>query len=477
MTEIVPPNNRCSTAEERQAVSARLVAKGGEWTSMPPDYTTFSRAVMFKKLDDIHRVVHEETDADGADIDGAYEQSARFLEQSFDMYMGAKALDLSIARAFVVPMRSNRANESYASESTPFMPLLDPARFAVNSEIRMRAIYGLPPTVLDTYTKSSQPGETGALVLAPLYNDMELDIRQDKYNYEQRIRLLEVGGYVLRHTVDFAHNKLGARVIGLGATLPKVTGFGNVLRSMEGMENLITTTGHGGTVYMIVETARKIMRETSIDSVGKLGVIGGAGSIGWASTIASLEMIEDHRIYSFDTRDTRLHGMVAKSKMEDRITVLNSVADVLRDTNIIITAVTGRIDLDDAVFEGIDLTGKVIIDDSQPGCFDKTQVESRGGKLVWVVGEDGSDTGFMTRDGYLTDGVPYNYGNQSGLWGPSSEFACGQEAAIIAKYAAYEKAIHDPVTPKNVRVVGKYLKSAGARVAPFQAFGQRVHIA
>lgn len=478
MAEITTNNsgNEYRTSEERDAVNGRLKAEGGEWTSMPPDYTTFSRDLMFRKLDEVHKVVNEETDADKAEIDEAYEQSARFLDKSFDMYLGEKALDLSIARAFVVPMRSDRANESYASESIPFMPLLDPNRFAVGSEIRMRAIYGLPPTVLDTYTKSDRKGEAGALVLAPLYNDMEHDIRQDKYNYEQRTRLLEVGGHVLRHTVDFAHKQLGARVIGLGATLPKITGFGNVLRSMEGMGNLITTTGHGGTVYMIVETARKIMEETSIVSEGKIGVIGGAGSIGWASTIATLEMIKDHKIYSFDTRDTRLHGMVAKSHKENEISVLGSIADVLCDTNIIITAVTGRIDLDDPQFDGIDLTGKVIIDDSQPGCFDMAQVEARGGKLVWVVGEDGSDTGFMTRDGYHTNGIPYNYGDRSGLWGSASEFACGQEAAVIAKYAAYDRAIHDPVTPNNVREVGKYLQRSGARVAPFQAFGQRVHI-
>ena len=35
------PNSR--TSEEREAVSARLISEGGEWTVMPPDYTNFSR--------------------------------------------------------------------------------------------------------------------------------------------------------------------------------------------------------------------------------------------------------------------------------------------------------------------------------------------------------------------------------------------------------------------------------------------------
>ena len=483
MTEIIPPNNGMRTREEREAVLARLQADGGEWTSMPPDYTTFSRENVLMKLDEVNEAVLTETDADPTEVDEAYRKSHDFVNSSFDFYEGRKDLGRRIERAFVVPMRSTRLDNDeinigsgYASESTPFVPLCDPHRFGVSSEIRMRTMYGLPPTVLDTYLRSDNDKETGALVLSPVYTDMIHDIRTDKESMAQKIRLMEVGAYILEKTAQFAHLRMGAKVIGLGATLPKITYFGQALRSMGGMENLTTTTGHGGTVHMIVETARKVMEETSVESQGKIGVIGGAGSIGWSSTVTTLEMIPDHHLVSFDINKTRLHGKIGSEGVGDRVSVAGSAADVLRNTNIILTAITGRIDLDDEEYKDLDLTGKVIIDDSQPGCFDADQVEARGGKLVWVVGEDNSDSKFVTRDGYYTNGVPYNYGVNSGLYGFHSEFACGQEAAVIARSGDYHKAITAEVEPQNVRVISELFRAAGIRVAPFQAFGQPVEI-
>ncbi|MCA9334671.1 hypothetical protein KC953_00835 [Candidatus Saccharibacteria bacterium] len=483
MNEVIPPNNGVRTREEREAVLARLKSEGGAWISMPPDYTTFSRDSVLMKLDKVNAAVLAETDADVNEVAEAHEKSVAFANSSFDFYEGKKDLGRSIERAFVVPMRSTRNDydemmqgNGYASESTPFVPLCDPVRFGVPSEIRMRTMYGLPPTVLDTYLKSSDDKETGALVLSPVYTDMIRDIRTDKESMAQRIRLMEVGAYILEKTAQFAHLQLGAKVIGLGATLPKITHFGQALRSMNGMENLTTTTGHGGTVYMIVETARKIMEETSIESHGRIGVIGGAGSIGWSSTVTALDMIPDHKLMSFDINKTRLYGKIDTEKVGDRVSVADSAAEVLRSTNIILTAITGRIDLDDEEYKDLDLTNKVIIDDSQPGCFDAAQVEARGGKLVWVVGEDNSDSKFITRDGYYTDGVPYNYGNNSGLYGHFSEFACGQEAAVIARSGEYDKAITAEVEPRNVRVISGLFRAAGVGVAPFQAFGRPVEI-
>ena len=82
----------------------------------------------------------------------------------------------------------------------------------------------------------------------------------------------------------------------------------------------------------------------------------------------------------------------------------------------------------------------------------------------------------VTRDGYHTNGIPYNYGDKSGLYGEASEFGCGQEAAVIAQSREFEKAITGPVAPENVHVIGELFRAAGVRVAPFQAFGQPVEI-
>lgn len=441
---------------------------------MPPDYASFSRAELTKKLEQVRDAVLSETDAVPAEVDAAYERSQYFIDGSFDFYEGKRDLGRKIGRAFVVSMRSDRQDDNYASESTPFYPLLDPVRFGVTSEIRMRTMYGVPPTVLDTYLKSGSDHEAGALVLCPLYNDMQRDIRPDRNSAAQKIELLQVGACIIEKTAHFAHVRLGADVVGLGALLPKLTNFGHALRSFGGMEKLTTTTGHGGTVYTIVETARKVMEETSVESHGKIGVIGGAGSIGWSSSVAALEMITGHTVLTYDMNIERLHGLIGANHLHGWIDIAQSAAEVLKNCSIILTAVTSHIDLDDKAYEDIDLTGKVIIDDSQPGAFTGAQVEAKGGKLIWVVGEDGSDSQFITRDGLYTNGTPYNYGDSSGLFGHRSEFACGQEAAVIAQSREFDKAVTGPVTPDDVRAIGALLRAAGVRVAPFQAFGQAV---
>jgi hypothetical protein len=457
------------TPKEVAAVSASLEAKGGVWSAPVPNYSNFSREGLLVNLDQAAAVVAEETDADRIELKQALVDSQTFVHSAFDYYEGKRDVGRPIARAFCVPMRSTRDHEANASESTPFLPLYDPARFGVNSDKRMRGMYGIPPTLLDTYTKSDADNETGALVLVPMYADMLNDPWPDTKD------LVAVSGVILKEAIQFAHIRLGAKVVGLGATLPHpaATNFGRHLRAIDGMENLVTTTGHGGTVYMIAETVRKVLTETSIESRGRIGVIGGAGSIGWSTIVALLEMIEDHKIHSYDRR---VMDLASYATFSDRIHVASTAADVLRETNIIVAAVTGRINLDDEAFAGIDLAGKVIIDDSQPGCFTRRQVEARDGKLVWVVGEDGSRSKFISRDGLHTNGVPYNYGDHSGLDGHHCEFACGQEAAVIAKYGAYEHAVRGPVTPEVVRTIGGLLKDAGATVAPFQAFGKPVEI-
>ncbi|QZA06315.1 hypothetical protein K3U94_14895 [Mycolicibacter heraklionensis] len=467
------PNGAARTPAEIAAVSAHLEAKGGIWTAMPPDYTDFSRDQLLKNLSDVAIAVGMETDADPAAISRAHEKNQDFVERSFDYFEGTRTVGRPIARAFCVPMRSSRHDQANASESTPFTPLLDPVRFGVDSDKRMRGMYGLPPTVLDTYTRSSLDEESGALVLVPMYSDMLTDLWPDRSDAQQAVAMATAAAFVLKETTLFAHHRLGAKVLGLGAILPHptITNFGQRLREFDGMADLVTTTGHGGTVSMIVETVKKVMYETRTESFGRIGVIGGAGSIGMSATVALLHAFDDYIIHSHDRRHLDLS---AHEAMRDRVTIEDSSAEVLRATNIIVTAVTGSIDLDNEEYDGIDLTGKVIIDDSQPGCFDKEQVEERGGKLLWVVGEDGSDSHFITRDGLYTDGTPYNYGNTSGLYGFHAEFACGQEAAVIAKYGAYDRAIAGPVTPESAQRISTLFSEAGVRVAPFQAYGQPV---
>ena len=138
------------------------------------------------------------------------------------------------------------------------------------------------------------------------------------------------------------------------------------------------------------------------------------------------------------------------------------------------TAITERIDLDEEEKisgKPIELFGKTIIDDSQPGCFDRAQVEARGGRLVWVVGEDTSEQQAFKRLG------GYGYGEAAGLYGDKAVWGCEAEAGSIAMSRSYDHAVNTQVSSEIARKVGKICFDAGVRVSsPLQSFGQPVDI-
>lgn len=448
-----------------------LQSLGGAWTGVP-DFCEFSEKASHFRMSQLRNAILTETDADPVFVDRAYETGAALIDDIYRNFNGAPGAE-RFERVFMVTRRAHKADgDEYESESRYHFPLAT-SNFCVSPEMRMRSQFGLPPFVSDTYTRSDKAVERGALVIAPLYQDMNVDIVSEADR-------LAVGYRALEASVRFSHHKLGASVIGLGALLPQITKFGSLLTGMEGAEQRTTTTGHGGTVHLIAETVRKVLEVPSVGAKfdGVIGVIGGAGSIGWSTISTIRHMLPDVKVHTFDTRVSRLRDIL-DDESTPNVRIYEGVIDVLEASNIIVSAITSVIDLgaeEQRLGRSIDLSGKVIIDDSQPGSFHRQQVEERGGKVVWVVGKDISPSGFMTRDGLYTGGVPYNYGDKSGLYGIESEFGCGIEAAVIAQACAYEKAIKAPVTPDDVKKIGELFESAGATVAEFQSFGQPVEL-
>jgi len=160
----------------------------------------------------------------------------------------------------------------------------------------------------------------------------------------------------------------------------------------------------------------------------------------------------------------------------DRITLAGNVADVPMHNRLVVSAITETIDLEAPEFADIDLTGTVRIDDNQPGSVDRAQLEARGGQVLWVAGRDDSATGFMTRDGPHTGGIAYTYGGSSGLYGGTTEFACGLEAAVVAASKDRANAVAGPVSLADVERIGALFTHYGVGIAPFQSFGQPVDL-
>lgn len=119
----------------------------------------------------------------------------------------------------------------------------------------------------------------------------------------------------------------------------------------------------------------------------------------------------------------------------------------------------------------VNLEGKVIIDDSQPGSFDREQVEARGGSLVWVVGQDTSKSQALHRKG------GYNFGETAGLYGKGAVWGCEAEAASIYLEDRQELAVRSHVTPEMAIAIGGLCRSIGVGVAsPLQSFGSPVKL-
>jgi hypothetical protein len=496
------------TQQEFDNVEKALTALQGGWTNTP-DYEMFSdpktQDVMLKKNDQMHHVISSETNVDPGQIEAAYNKQANSIVTFFTQFHtpGNEVLDHKPDRGFGVPFRGGRNNPKFQSDIEPLYPLANP-KFAVNPNMLTRMLVGTPPALIETYTQSNEPGESGAVFFMPILADMIPDICPDgdPAKFE---RLKKISDFIVAETAKFAHERVGVEYFGLGGTLPLVSGFGAKMKDFDldnpdRMKNFVTTTGHAETVFLLVETMKQVLATETGEHISedrKIGVIGGAGSIGFSTIDTIASTMPEYDIYATDMVEKlpKLHTKFNSHENSDKLHIAASTLDVLQNTNIILSAITGLVDLDEIEKEAgvkIDLTGKVIIDDSQPACFDQAQVVARGGKVVAVVGEDMSDTGFLKRDGlYTSDGSPYAYGENDGLWTPkpTDEFwvptypawGCEAEVAIIARAITRKKktreiALTAPVKPANVREIGALSMEYGICVAPFQFNGQPVHI-
>lgn len=416
------------------------------WTPLyDPDETLTLRRIddIVTTLGTVENVPH----LDAADHAGTTVDRIRL---SFEHFRDPSRMEVACGFAFVVPGRLSRIENEFTAESDEVFPLFS----VLDAPTRQIVWSGMCPTVLDHYGPAGS-GERGLIIVNPISSDMTADL-----GLADAIR-------TVRRTVSDCLafvSRLGCSVAGLGALLPKLTGYGSRVST----HGVALTSGHAGTVWLIAETL------SAIGPSETLGVVG-AGSIGGAAAAMHLAKSNTARVVLYDVAPgacERAAKLLAQEFRADRIAIADDLSTLFTGCQVVVAAATGTVDLEAVLPSDQSLEGVMIIDDSQPSCFDPNQVALRGGALTWVVGRDDSAAGTATRQGFW--GSLFTY-NGTGPASPSELWGCEAETHAIWTANQLQSIVARPVTPVDVERVGALCEAAGTRVATPQALGVYNH--
>ncbi len=430
----------CSNSLEiPETLNPELLDENNIWY---PEYGRYSQEITYQRLEEVKNHL-QKTGLWSQQTEEDFIASIQFVDDAFEKYHNPETLEHKRSFAFVVPNRMERGREEYSAEVTTKLPIMK----QFGSHTRQMIFTDIPPFVLDRYGDGTSE-RNGFMVYAPIMTDMMKDHPRPREKFQE----------AMEHTVEFAKNNLGVDTIGLGAILPKLTNYGESIK--KNYPELTVTTGHAATVWLIGETLKKAIDERYIEYPKKAGIVG-AGAIGRSTMHYLIEGLgyKPEDIYITD----HLFNKSKKAASEiQNVNVANTNAELMDNVDIIISAVTRPIDLEDEHSNG-DIEGKLIIDDSQPGSFDKEQVLSRNGMLAWVIGKDNSPDHVLT-------GKDFDY---AGLGPAEFDQVWGCQAETLISYLYPELALYGrEVELADVIVIGKKLREAGINAAPLQSHGQ-----
>lgn len=386
-----------------------------------------------------------------------------FLATAFDRYQDGIGSEAGASSVFLVSMRMAAATPEYQNELVPLVP----AMHYVPGHLRSLMIMGVPPYVIDSYTVEG--GLPGYLVCCPVYGEQGIGRTRHEFIRSARADV--------QRSIDFATQRLGARLIGLGGVLPSITRYGQTVHA----PGVVVTTGHAGTISLVSSYVERALQTRASDTpAATIGVLG-LGSIGQsiANSLASQYRDADQQLLIFDVDDRATHRVLTALESEKgAIGKATTAVDLITRSDIVVSAITSRIDLMTAMAsdsaENKPLAGTVIIDDSQPFAFVPEQVTALGGQLTWVVARSRPN---IRRSWY----------DYASMADPHADlFGCEAELAVIA--AEYGRQIGDGATPdaalewvaqygvrqaadpKHVAAISTLFHRYGISAAPHQTF-------
>lgn len=282
----------------------------------------------------------------------------------------------------------------------------------------------------------------GWLIIVPLLPDQILNLRE-KYVVKKIIKGCEVA------------EKLGAKIVGLGAFTACVGGYGKLVAEAS---DVAVTTGNTYTVATAIEGTKKAADLMDIDlSEATAAIIGATGSIG--KIAAEIMASEVEALYIVGRNMARLNDVKRNIEMDLGIKVENvicstDVSDVVKSADVIISA-TSAIDI---VIRPEDIKpGAVVCDVARPRDVAEVVKEARDDVLV-------IDGGVVKPPGDID--FHYDLGLPSGL-----ALACMAETMILALEGRNEDyTIGRDIHITQVRDIERMAVKHGFELAGFRSF-------
>jgi hypothetical protein len=358
--------------------------------------------------------------------------------------------------AFVVPPRTSRVTPEYGDE---LADLVHGLRF-VEPKHRAAMLRGIPPWVVDRY-QTDERGRSGLLICANVSGDLQVDLAKDSMGTMRR-----AAQDMINDAVDLAADGFGAFAVGYGATFPGLMNFGEKTRR----KDVITTTGHAGTIAQIVEAIEH--QYSNRDELTRLGVIG-LGAIGGPAAEVLSQLYPGARVTLLDTIASKMKKL--DLKYPGRFEQAGNVRELIEESDVIASFVTTAIELRK---QGItNMEGKLVVDDSQPAQFNAQEVRDLGGAVLWPIATD--ENGIVVREfcGYgdlMANRLSDLFGCEAEVASLISEMYWLEDNGVThnhAKALVARMAITGAVTAQQVLDTRERMQAHGIVASDPQSFG------
>lgn len=247
--------------------------------------------------------------------------------------------------------------------------------------------------------------------------------------------------------------RLGAKMIGLGALTASLTDNGTLLQEeLKGKCEVKITTGHAFTAFTAIGTLRETVVKLGDNlSEQTVAIVGAAGSIGSSCRYLLNGSVGRLILIDLPKRVPKLEELVeGTSKV-----VISTDLKELKGAKYIILATN---DIRAFVKSEHLSRGCVIIDDAQPINCRKEEAREARSLLLHVVAR--------------TPGINCNF--DMGVHGSENNYACLAELMAIVSNKAWDQGTVGPVQNGQVDLVADWASKLGFGVAHFQAFGEPI---